>query len=600
MVEELDSHVAFQRHEWERAAAKALRAASMMEREGWARGVAACRRRAGDALLELSHLDEAEQHLLAALAFFEAHGPPDLLSETRLAVARLESRRGHHDAAWTSAEQALGEVESRVRRFIDIAEQQRFLIDKLRFYDYAFDIGLARGTGAGVLRAWTVAERSKSFYLAQLLANADVPLFDGVDPALVKTLEALEIELDSSERALGMRPPSSSDRPEDRELESRIRNLSDRRSATLQAIMNTNARWARLRNPRAFDAADLENQLPAGVCPLSFFWRDSAAGATLHIFARTAAGLPVHSEVAWSAAQLDELAVHAERLHGQVDEYADLFPEGMTDRVLPSALRQQLPGAACLLVSPHGRLRGLPLHALPLDESILIAHWPIQYVPSLALPASPTSGASQTSVLLMGSPANAFGDPPLQDVGSELSELEEIWKASARTVVAKVIDADRSPEDAGWPPQRWSQFDLLHFACHGRFSESRPLDSALRLGGDAVRGSELFATKLQARVVALSACALGQRAQRYGDTEVVSEEWIGLYLPLFYAGARSLVVSLWDAHSHVARQFMVAFHQALADGHEPHVAFQKAMDRVRARLPARWANWCLVGLPTGS
>src|SRR5262249_6074202 len=48
----------------------------------------------------------------------------------------------------------------------------------------------------------------------------------------------------------------------------------------------------------------------------------------------------------------------------------------------------------------------------------------------------------------------------------------------------------------------------------------RPLDSALRLGRDAVRGSELFATKLNADVVALSACALGRGAEQYGGTEV--------------------------------------------------------------------------------
>jgi CHAT domain-containing protein len=598
MVEELESHVAFQRGEWDRAAAKALHAASMLEREGWARGAAACRRRAGDALLEAGRLDEADEPLTAALDFFDEHGPPDLLSETRLALARLESRRLNHDAAWALAEGALGEVESRVRRFVDVAQQQRFLLDKLRFYDHAFDIGLARGTGVGWFRAWTVAERSKSFYLAHLLANADVPLFDGVDPQLVTALEAFEVELDTCERKLEMLPSSERGGPEELKLESRLRALSDERSATLQSIMQTNPRWARLRNPRAFDAADLASTLPRHVTPLSFFWRESSGGATLHMFARSAAGLPLHAEARWDTQQLDELARHAERLHGQLDEYADLLPEGTTDRVMPPKFRHELPADACLLISPHGRLRGLPLHALPLDDSILIARWPVQYVPSLALPSPAENKERGASVLLMGSSRNAFGDPPLQDVESELRELEQLWSGASRTVVSRVIAADGTPEDAGWPPKKWSEFAVVHIACHGRFLEGRPLDSALRLGRDAVRGSELFATKLNASVVALSACALGQRAERYGNTEVVSEEWVGLYLPLFYAGARSLVVSLWDANSQAARQFMVAFHHALAYGEKPHLAFRTATLRVRLKLPARWANWCLVGLPS--
>jgi CHAT domain-containing protein len=597
MVEELESHIAFQSGEWDRAADKALRAVSMLEAEGWLRAVAACRRRAGDALLELGRLDDAEGQLSAAFDFFAGHGPPDLLSDTRLVLARLKSRRLRHDEAWELARQALDEVESRVRRFVDVREQQRFLLDKLRFYDHAFDIGLARETDVGCLRAWTVAERSKSFYLAHLLANADVPLFDGNEPQLVSALEGLERELDSCEQKLGNLAASQRGGPEELELESRLRAISDERSTKLQSIMKTNPRWASLRNPQAFDAAELARNLPADVSPLSFFWRDSPTGATLHVFARSASGLPLHADVAWSRAQLDELARHAERLHGQVDEYSDLFPEGTTDRVLPPEIRNELAADACLLTSTHGRLRGLPLHALPLDDSTLIFRWPVQYVPSLGLPSPAQMKAAATPVLLMGSSSNAFGDPPLKDVEYELLDLEEVWKEARRTVIAKVIAAEATPEEAGWPPQKWSDFGVLHFACHGQFFEGRPLDSELRLGRDAVRGSELFTTKLNASVVALSACALGQRAERYGNTEVVSEEWVGLYLPLFYAGARSLVVSLWNANSQVARQFMVALHRALAHGEKPHLAFQTAMLRVRFKLPARWANWCLVGLP---
>jgi len=180
----------------------------------------------------------------------------------------------------------------------------------------------------------------------------------------------------------------------------------------------------------------------------------------------------------------------------------------------------------------------------------------------------------------------------------KLSDAANRREEDARVGAGARPGRQDSRADAGWPTQKWSEFAVLHFACHGRFDEERPLDGALRLGSDSVRGSELFGAKLNARVVALSACALGQRAQRVGTTEIVSEEWIGLYLPLFYAGARSLVVSLWDANSQVARQFMVAFHQSLAQGEKPHTAFRSAMLRVRLKLPARWANWCLVGLPS--
>ena len=598
MVTELESHIAFQSKDWERAANKALDAASMLEEENWIRGVASCRLRAGKALLQLGRLDEAGEQLARAVTFFDEHGPPDQLSETRLALAQLESLRLNHDKAWSLALQVLDELESRVRRFVDVGEQQRFLLDKLCYYEQAFDIGLARGTTVGWLRAWSVAERSKSFYLAHLLANADVPLFDGVDPDVVRAIEALEMELDNCERKLGRLDASQRGGAGELELESKLRALSDERNAKLQSVMKTNPRWASLRNPPAFDAAELMRSLPVEIIPVSFYWRVLPAGATLHLFARGASGFPLHSEVEWTSEQLDELARHAERLRGWVDDYAELLPEGMIDRILPSELRKNLPNHGCLLLSAHGRLLGVPLHALPLDDSILIDRWSVQYVPSLGLSPSPKTTAPEPSVLLMGSVLNGFGDPPLKDVESELKEIERLWSDAKCRVVAKIIAPDARPDDAGWPPQKWSEFGVLHFACHGRFDEERPLDSGLRLGSDIVRGSELFATKLNANVVALSACSLGQRATRYGNAEVVSEEWIGLYLPLFYAGARSLVVSLWDANSQVAQQFMVEFHKLLAQQEKPHVAFRAALLLVmRGRLQPRWANWCLVGLP---
>ena len=600
IVEELKSHVAFQRGDWDGAAASALRAAAALAAEGWVRGVAACQRRAGEALLELGKLDESRAQLGPALEFFATRGPPDLLSEARLTMARLESRCSNHDLAWSLAQQALGEVESRVRRFVDPGEQQRYLLDKLRFYDHAFDIGLAQGTRVGWLRAWTAAERSKSFYLAHLLANADVPLFDGVAPELVSTLESLEAEMDRCERKLGALGTSPAAGSEEAALETKLRTLSDERSATLRSIMIANPRWVSLRAPTEFDADRLLGALAPAVTPVGFFWRTADDGTTLHVFARDAKGQAIHADVRWTAAQLDELTTHAERLRGQVSDYDDLFPDGMTERVLPQEICEALPAAGCLLVSPHGRLRGLPLHALPLGDGMVITRWPVQYVPSLSLPPSADRETRGAPVLLVASGENGFGDPRLEDVDAEVAELRDVWREANRDVTDVTIPVDATPDDAGWPPRRWSGFSVLHFACHGYFPAGRPLDAALRLGTDAVRGSELFAIQLSAEVVALSACALGQRAERFGGIEVVSEEWIGLYLPLFYAGARSLLVSLWDANSQLARVFMTTFHQALAGGAPPHDAFRTAVLGVRTKLPARWANWCLVGLPPGT
>jgi len=139
------------------------------------------------------------------------------------------------------------------------------------------------------------------------------------------------------------------------------------------------------------------------------------------------------------------------------------------------------------LISAHGRLKGLPLHALPLDEETLIARWPVQYVPSLGLPSPAHASTMSTAVLLMGSSLNGFGDLPLKDVESELSDLEQIWKSAQRRVIARLVPADATPADAGWPTQKWSEFAVLHFACHGRAHEGWANWCLVGLPSDAIQ-----------------------------------------------------------------------------------------------------------------
>jgi CHAT domain-containing protein len=130
------------------------------------------------------------------------------------------------------------------------------------------------------------------------------------------------------------------------------------------------------------------------------------------------------------------------------------------------------------------------------------------------------------------------------------------------------------------------------------FEEGRPLDAALRLGSEALRASELFAARLPGASVFLSACSLGGQ-QGLTRKPTASDEWIGLYLPLFYAGARHLLVSLYEADSQTALMLMMELHAALSEGVSMAEAYRRAIRAVvAAGMPAAlWANWYLTGLP---
>jgi CHAT domain-containing protein len=174
-------------------------------------------------------------------------------------------------------------------------------------------------------------------------------------------------------------------------------------------------------------------------------------------------------------------------------------------------------------------------------------------------------------------------------------------KASWSSAKVEVRDVALQPEDTlaghGVALADWHDFGHLHLACHGSFDPADPLAAALYLGRDRILAGDVFKARLKARVVSLSACDVGRRAHRIEDVDSAFDEWLGLYLPLFGAGAQMVLASRWQADSQKALQFMAAFHTSLAGGQTPAMAMRSACAGLMRRPDYFWANWALVGVP---
>ena len=141
-----------------------------------------------------------------------------------------------------------------------------------------------------------------------------------------------------------------------------------------------------------------------------------------------------------------------------------------------------------------------------------------------------------------------------------------MFPASTRTF----LGSDASEENAKKLPQNTR---IVHFATHATLDERSPLDSAVVLsipekfeegkGKDngLLQAWEIFEqVRIDSDLVVLSACESGL------GKEMGGEGLIGLTRAFQYAGARSVMASLWKISDRTTAELMVRFYKHLKAG----------------------------------
>ncbi|WP_433264101.1 CHAT domain-containing protein [Actinosynnema sp. CS-041913] len=204
------------------------------------------------------------------------------------------------------------------------------------------------------------------------------------------------------------------------------------------------------------------------------------------------------------------------------------------------------PGDVVLLV-PHGLLHYVPLHALLIERN------PVCRVPSASLLRYRRRADSRqwrTALVFGDSRGDLVHSRQEADLVAALFEAEPaVGVHASRERLLAAVTAEPGP-------------DLIHLACHGRFDDDRAVDSAVLLAEDRLTVEDIFQLTLTANLVTLSACESGVNANRAGD------ELIGLTRAVLYAGAPSLVVSLWEVDDLSTALLMTDFYTRLRAGED--------------------------------
>ena len=196
--------------------------------------------------------------------------------------------------------------------------------------------------------------------------------------------------------------------------------------------------------------------------------------------------------------------------------------------------------------------------------------------------------------------ADTFDPATIQPLAYSKFELKNVSEiAGPKTFVASGFNASRQVLET----MDLSKYSILHFATHGLLDPRNPQRSGFFLstvdaGGQRQDGfitmQDVYRLQAPVDLVVLSACRTGL------GKEVRGEGLIGLTRGFMYAGASSVVASLWKVDDEATAELMKYFYaNMLQKGMRPAEALRAAQNTLRQdpqwASPHYWAGFTLQG-----
>ena len=235
-----------------------------------------------------------------------------------------------------------------------------------------------------------------------------------------------------------------------------------------------------------------------------------------------------------------------------------------------------------IAIVPHRSLHSLPFHAFLNGEKYLIDEYEISYAPSGSVLkyCLEKDDVTAASPLLVG-----VADERVPLVKEELLRLKNLFPD------AQVLQDESATRGAFVDSSKACRF--LHVATHVVFRQDNPMFSSFKLADGWFTAFDLFAMTCQANLVTMSGCQSGM-------SEVTgADDLLGLMRGFLYAGARSLLLSLWNVNDESTAALMTDFYRKWKEDTSKSAALRSAMLAVREQFPNPfyWAPFFLVGNP---
>ncbi|HEX3126111.1 MAG TPA: CHAT domain-containing protein [Thermoanaerobaculia bacterium] len=490
---------------------------------------------------------------------------------------------------------------------------------------YAACVGTRIETGKHA-EAFRILESGRARTFLERLGERDVLAASELPAGLASRREELNSDYDDTQSALSDLDPIR-DEARIEELHASLREIRGLQAELAARVRRESPRYASLYEPQTLDLGGARRALDSGTVFLSY----AVDEETTYLL------VVQPPEVRGQGIATFSLPVGEKDLRVAIGTFRNLLQNAGSDRqaltaqahklynLLLRPAEHQFAGAARLLISPDGPLQTLPFAAL-VRRGRYLGEWkPIHSVLSATVYAE-MKKARRPSADRVQSQVVAFGDPVYprlpKDKDAAPAATLEVLAAVRRGLSLDPIPSTREEVEAIanlFPGTQvylgreateeraktlGSQARLLHFACHGLLDERFPLDSALALTlpehpgkgqeNGLLQAWEIFeSVRLDADLVTLSACDSGL------GKEMGGEGLVGLTRAFQFAGARSVLASLWSVSDVSTADLMKRFYGYLREGRSKDEALRAAQsDLIRSQNfahPYYWAAFQLTG-----
>jgi tetratricopeptide (TPR) repeat protein len=566
----------------------AAQAEAPLQRAGTRRRLLLARWLRGEAARAQGQERLAQILLETTLKEAEAQALPQIAERCHTSLGLLAAARGETARAESSFKRAVSLIED-LRAPLPAEEfRTAFIADKLAPYDELVKLCLANDR---VTDALSYTERARSRALVEMLSGSLAVRprpRDEFEAELFGQLDTLREELNWFYSRIN-RPPEGDTARGAAAMQALHDAVRERETRTLEIMRQLQQRGGAPALGRAepLDMMGLQRSLGSDTALVEY----TSLGGELLAFVVTdksievVRGLADEKSVAEALGQFRfqvgslrygsaRMRSHLSSLEGRARRHLRTLYDLLLRRVEP------LLGERRLVVVPHRALHYVPFHALDDGDSYVVERREVSYVPSasvlgycLARPERPFERA-----LLMG-----VADEQTPRVRDEIEALAPLFPEPTA-----LLDADATVAALR---EHAPSTDVLHLACHGQFRPDSPLFSSLRLGDGWLTVRDAYTLDVGAGLVTLSACETGVSAIAPGD------ELLGLVRGFFYAGAPSLLLSLWTVDDEATAELMKDFYTTLRAGARPAAALRAAQLRQMHERPHPffWSPFVLTG-----